>query len=169
MHQWRDLLDDYLISESGVIVNKKTKRVLKQQTNQKGYKFLMLRFNGKTITRQVHRFVYEAFVGEILPSNEINHIDGNKVNNHYTNLQQISHRDNIIHAVENGLIKSGFANNRSKPVVQLDLYGRYVAVHGSINLAAKNIGKHQSLISLCANGHRKSAYGYIFVHLENYK
>ena len=37
---------------------------------------------------------------------QINHIDGNKLNNHYTNLELISLQDNISHAVKNKLHNS---------------------------------------------------------------
>ena len=43
----------------------------------------------------VHRGVWEAFNGEIPEGMDIDHIDNNTANNALSNLQILSHRDNI--------------------------------------------------------------------------
>lgn len=47
-----------------------------------------------------------------------------------------------------------------KIIKQLDLNGNLIAIHSSINEAARAIGKENCHISACVNGKRKSAYGY---------
>lgn len=45
----------------------------------------------------VHRIVYQKYVGKLDPQLVINHIDGNKLNNHPSNLEQVSVADNNLH------------------------------------------------------------------------
>lgn len=51
----------------------------------------------------VHRIVAAAFIGDIPDSFEINHIDGNVQNNHVSNLEIVTHQQNIDHSVLSGL------------------------------------------------------------------
>lgn len=48
--------------------------------------------------RYTHRLVYEAFNGVIPEDLEINHKDGNKLNNCIDNLECISHKQNVVHS-----------------------------------------------------------------------
>ena len=163
--KFAELLENYLISENGVIKNKKTGRVIKLFTNPKGYKITMLSDRNVSKTFSVHRLVYTKFVGEIPKGYEINHIDGDKTNNHYTNLESLTHHDNILHAVKIGLIKSGFDSKLSKHIAQVKYNGEIV-FYGSTHEAARALGKNPANISLCANGRRKTAYGCVWIHVN---
>ena len=101
--------DGYKIYEDGTIksnVRNKDKDkyyVMKQQSNN-GYKTIMLRSNeGKAKIFRVHRLVAEAFVEN--PNNYpiINHIDGVKNNNHFSNLEWCTHSMNNKHAFDTKL------------------------------------------------------------------
>ena len=82
---------NYLISEYGDVKNKKTKKLLKPTINKKGYETIDLSYSKRLL---IHRLVYETFVGELNLDLVIDHIDGNKRNNHYSNLQQITSKEN---------------------------------------------------------------------------
>lgn len=60
--------------------------------------------NGKGTNKYLHKLVAEHFLGA-LPSDEINPIDGNKLNCHFDNLEICSHAENIKHAEHSDLIK----------------------------------------------------------------
>jgi len=60
--------------------------------------------------------VWITFKGKIPPGLELNHKDGKKLNNNLSNLECISHRENIHHARKNGLQKSKFTDIDFKTV-----------------------------------------------------
>lgn len=99
----------YEISDLGNIrkhyKNGKEKNML-HETNSKGYKRIMLHKEGKHYRRRVHRLVAEAFVQNPDKKSQINHIDGNKANNSYDNLEWCTQQENLDHAMKNGLIKT---------------------------------------------------------------
>ena len=103
-------LDDYEITEDGKIINKKTGRIRKPQHNQKGYQ--MVRLGGKGYL--ISRLVAEKYVPNPENKPQVNHIDGNKDNNHYTNLEWVTNFENRQHAVKNNLIASGEKCSYSK-------------------------------------------------------
>lgn len=87
--------NDYLVNEDGKIFSKKTNKEIAPATNQCGYVlYCLLDNDGKKQTVYAHRAVYEAFVGDIIEGYEVNHIDCNKKNNHYTNLNLLTHKEN---------------------------------------------------------------------------
>ena len=81
-------------------------RILKQQTDNKGYKRVRVTLDGVKRGYKVHRLVATAFVPNPNGLPQVNHIDGNKDNNDVANLEWVSCRDNIKHAYENGLFES---------------------------------------------------------------
>jgi hypothetical protein len=82
-------------------------------------------------TIPAHILVYKAFVNNII-FNEIDHIDGNKLNNHYTNLRDISHSENMNNAMNNG-------HRNMIPVEQIDIEGNIIKIFPSIAAAAKEM------------------------------
>lgn len=117
---------NYYINRLGVIVNSKTKLILKQ-SNRNGYSRLCIA--GKQYS--VHRLVYETFVGEI--KGVIDHIDGNKQNNSLDNLRDISQSENMTNAQQKG-------HKGQKKVHQYTLDDVFVKEFSSLTNAAKAYG-----------------------------
>jgi hypothetical protein len=88
--------------------------ILKTRINNWGYKEVRLTKGGKTKTTSVHRLVAKAFIANPETKPEVNHIDGNKLNNRVDNLEFCTHAENVKHAYKTGLIVK-----MSKPVVNL--------------------------------------------------
>lgn len=87
---------NYIITNTGLVINTKTKRIIKQQIINSGYCIVKIRKNKKQITCFAHRLVAAYFIGDVARKT-VNHIDGNKLNNHETNLEILSHADNLKH------------------------------------------------------------------------
>lgn len=72
-------------------------------------------------TKTVHRLVFEAFVSNPLGLPEVNHKDGNKDNNHYSNLEPATRMQNCRHAVESGLMKIRGEDNYFTKLTEKDV------------------------------------------------
>lgn len=82
----------------------KPSQIMKNGITSHGYPHITLCISGKKHTCLVHRLVMWAFVGPQEKGMEVNHIDGNKTNNHIANLEYLSRSDNTIHAFRTGLM-----------------------------------------------------------------
>lgn len=78
-------------------------RECKQTLNTWGYMTVNLCKNGKSNTKRVHRLVAVAFLGE--SDLQIDHIDGNKLNNRLDNLEYVTPKENTQRAWKSGLSK----------------------------------------------------------------
>ena len=96
---------NYLISDSGEIKNIITNKMLKGSISENGYRyFRLINQEGKKKMEYGHRLVAEVFLPN--PNNlpVVNHLDGNKLNNHVDNLEWATYSENAYHAHHNGLI-----------------------------------------------------------------
>lgn len=82
--------------------------------NSDKYYCVSLGKNGKSKTFTVHRLVAIAFLENPLNLAIVNHKDGIKTNNHYTNLEWCTAQQNTQHATENNLIPFGENHGMSK-------------------------------------------------------
>jgi hypothetical protein len=91
---------NYEVSNRGNVRNKRNGYILKPQLNRKdGYHRVSL--NGKRY--YVHRLVADAFFDGEHQEMDVNHIDGNRLNNDLTNLEWCTRKENIKHTYINGL------------------------------------------------------------------
>jgi hypothetical protein len=78
---------------------------IREVVDSLGYSRLSLSKDGNVKAHKIHRLVAEAF---LFGEGQINHIDGNKQNNHVSNLEFCTQRENNIHAQETGLKPSKY-------------------------------------------------------------
>jgi hypothetical protein len=81
--------------------------VLRPTRDKDGYEYCTLCTGGGQRSFLVHRLVVAAFIRQFAPGEETNHKDGNKTNNHASNLELVTHQQNMDHAVRMGLICRG--------------------------------------------------------------
>jgi hypothetical protein len=98
---------NYLIGKNGEVMNASSKKLIKPQNNGNGYLKVTLSIDKIQVQRYVHRLVAEIYCKNELHLKQVNHIDGNKSNNHFSNLEWCSNRENQIHAHKIGLKKNG--------------------------------------------------------------
>lgn len=89
-------------------------RLLKPSLQSKGYLTVVLQKNGIRNMVLVHRLVAEYFVSNPLNKPQVNHINGVKTDNNIENLEWVSHRENLDHAIKNNLTLKGEENRNSK-------------------------------------------------------
>lgn len=93
----------YEIQNNGIIIKLKTNTPIKQYIHKtKGYVFVSL---GKS-SLLLHRVIAQHFIPNPYNYPEVNHIDGNKLNNHYSNLEWCTPKQNTQHAIINNLRKT---------------------------------------------------------------
>lgn len=104
----------YEVSPEGFVKNLRTGRVLKTDVNRSGHHRVTMSVDGVVKRQYLHRLVAEKFVPN--PDNKpfVNHVDGDKSNNRFTNLEWVTCQENTEHAFNMGLRKSGQDSYQAK-------------------------------------------------------
>jgi hypothetical protein len=100
---YRDL---FMVNTDGQVFSKRTNKILKQGLTKTGYLVISSRIGGregKSICVKVHRMVAEAFIPNTEDLPFVNHINGVKTDNTVDNLEWITARGNVLHAIATGL------------------------------------------------------------------
>ena len=140
---WRKIDCDYDVSSQGRV--RHGVRILSGSVHSDHYIFVTL--HGKQYP--VHRLVAKAFIENVGNKPEVNHIDGNKMNNCAKNLEWVTSSENQIHAVQNNLqpkatstYKGKFSAEEREQIKQLYDLGVY-----SKRQLAKKYGVSHSCIN----------------------
>lgn len=144
--------DGYYITHDGVVLKTIATRV------GLNYEWAKIRRGGKQCSLFVHRMVAAAFVPNPNNKPQVNHKNGNKLDNRAENLEWVTPSENKRHAHTIGLIVP-----RHQPVGMYDNEGHLLRTFSSQKEAAEFLHlKNTGNISRCANGKQKTAHGYIW-------
>lgn len=193
---WKDIEGyegKYQVSNTGKVRSLNYRRtgktkMLKQDTNNLGYKLTVLYKNHKSKTYLVHRLVALAFISNPLNLPQVNHIDENKTNNAVWNLEWCTpkynsnygtrlercskglrgknkgkhHTDETKRKISEAM--KGQNHPNSKPILMFTLDGVFIRRFNCVADANEYLGKPRNIdnISICARGKNKTAYGYIW-------
>ena len=112
-------------------------------------------------TYRIHRLVALAFIPNPENKEQVNHIDGNKLNNRLDNLEWMTNQENQIHKFQIGL-----GNNFTRKITQYDLHMNKIKDFDSIAGACKELNIGKSNIRGVLMKHRKTAGGFIFKYCD---
>lgn len=127
---WKPIIIDgvktpYDVSSNGEVRNRKTKKLRALSLQNSGYLRVTLSIaTNTTRTFTVHKLVANAFVINNSPelNTVVNHIDGNKLNNNYKNLEWTTVLENVKHARLTGLTNDYGENSSNNKYSESDIH-----------------------------------------------
>lgn len=163
--EWRtviydgEVLEDYEVSNYGQVRSLKWGKIkiLKQHMDKSGYLVTGLKINKKHKVVKVHRLVAYAFIPNPQNKPTVNHIDENKHNNHVSNLEWATHKEQIHHGTR--------TEKYSKKVICIETGQKF----DSLKQASEQTELPQQNICRCCKGQCKSAGGFHWMYLEDYE
>jgi len=174
----------YQISNHGRLKSFKSDkkgRILSNVNKKGGYLSVVLK-NGscKKYTR-IHRLVAEHFIKNPLNKKEVNHKDLNKQNNHYKNLEWVTPKENMKHAIKNNSnITKGIINYnkyiKPRKIIQLNKNLEFINVFNNAkeanektSVCARNILQVANKTEYKQGKTRKQAGGFVWVFEADYE
>jgi hypothetical protein len=150
---WKAIDAEYSVSSLGRL---KTPKGIKDEFNSdNGYAIVYV---GDHALKRVHRLVAEAFHPNPEGKADVNHINGNKLDNRATNLEWTTHQENMAHATATDLKKK-------MPVAQVDAQGNEIARFASTGDAAKKLGLTKTCVFNVCSGRSKQTGGLYFKYV----
>lgn len=156
--EWKKIngFEKYSVSDTGLVRNDDTGKMLKPDVIRGGYLRLTLCKDGKRTRKMVHRIVAEMYIPNPLRKREVNHINGDKADNRKENLEWVTRSENELHAthVLNTAARSLYA--KSKPILCVETG----VVYESYMEAERQVGAYHGNICRCLRGERETVNGY---------
>ena len=169
MEQWKKIIVEnqptcYSVSDMGRIRNDKKMTYLEGYVANNGYRMVHLRYRIDKMC-SVHRLVMKAFcpIPE-MDDLQINHKDGNKLNNHLENLEWSTALENMRHS-----FKTGLQQKKLRPCYVYDLDGNYLSFFESVSDASKELNIDATNILRCLDGLQTHARQYQFREYKKLK
>jgi HNH endonuclease len=156
----------YVISRDGrVYVNtSKGPRQMIISQGQRAYPVVGLTVDGKCNKLQVHRLVAITYIPNPDNKPQVNHKDGIKTNYHVDNLEWATGSQNVIHAIEEGLLPRSY---KGITVQQISIdTGEVVATYDSLLAATRAVGLHDGGLQASKNQPTRSAAGFRWRTIE---
>lgn len=151
---------DYWITDDGNVISMKSDKTICKWVDGCGYYQVKLHKNGKKYYRRVHRLVAEAFIPNKFNLPQVNHIDGNKLNNSTSNLEWCDNKENTQHGYDNKLYHS---KRRS---IKINVYnknnGEYICTYKSIRETADKLHINRKTLSRILFEDKENNYDYKF-------
>lgn len=142
----------YEVSEDGM-VRSRYGRILSSPLDGSGYRYVSLKIGRGTHRKRVHVLVAAAFWVREEGLDTVDHIDGDKSNNHYSNLQWVTRAINTQRAAATGLINNSGSRNGQAKLTEADIIPIRTSA-ATIKELARRYGVREATISNIRNGKR---------------
>ena len=158
----------YEINEDGILRNVKSKKIVQGYCEKNGYIRVRIENKclGKVIRTTIHRLVAEAFIPNPNNKPEINHIDSIRHHNNVSNIDWVTHSENMKHSFYKGINTEGITKyresarkqvtNGKETFISISSAAEWLASSGK----AKNKTSAIAGISAVINNRRKTFGGY---------
>lgn len=155
----------YTIDINGIVFDTKRNKIVCQWVDTVGYYQCNIRdSNGKKHYKRVHRLVANAFVPN--PNNfpQVNHKDGNKLNNNIDNLEWCTNSENTQHGYDKGLYKF---KTRSHAINVYTKQGKFIRAYKSIRSMCDDLHINRKTVTMILKGEKvTNNYNYLFEYVE---
>lgn len=163
---WKTIqgFSNYEVSTEGQVRNKLTQYILKGRPSKSGYLQVSLKEDEtqKFKNQYIHRLVAQQFLANEENKREVNHKDGNKLNNNLNNLEWVTSSENQKHRHQIGITTTS-----NRKIGMFDKDGNLIQKFNSIVEAFTILGKPSRVnIDNALQGKQKTAYGYIWKYLN---
>lgn len=139
------------------------KRITWGSKDDNQYRKVGISFRGNTHHVYVHRIVARTFLGPPPDcSHEVNHKDGDRMNNCAANLEYVTRSQNVLHSYRAISSRQRCVSPRSKPVWARSIIAGSLTWYASISEASRRLGVNPGSISACCRGGVQSACGFHF-------
>ena len=172
--------EEYQIDTNGVVYGKKG-APLKYFYNQRGYRIVTFSYSGKKDKGiAIHLLVAKQFIPKTNSQDilQVNHKDGNKNNNCVSNLEWMTPKENVNHAIVVLGKNIGALNHNAKPIRGLDTKtsvlkhqfealsdgARYFSQQEHISFKTAKLSLWRAL-----NGYRKTYKKCVWEYVDNHK
>lgn len=158
---------NYEIYPDGKIWSYISKKFLKPQTNKGGYQQVNLYDNeGKMKTYRLNRVVYEAVSGEPIPIGmQVNHINEDKTDNRFENLNLMTCKENINFGSRNARAGKSLTNNQKLSKQVGAFKDEKLVMTFPSTMEASRKGFHKGNVSACCIGERKTHKGFTWRYI----
>lgn len=147
-----ELKFNYYVTDDGRVWSERTQKYLSPQYDKNGYvKVQMRSIDNKSHRYSVHRLVLENFKPvQDMEKLQVNHKDGNKLNNNLNNLEWTTCKENIAHAIQNNLRSTINGASKLTPEQVIEIFRR--AWNGETNIKlGKEFNVHPDQIGRIKN------------------
>lgn len=127
----------------------------KPTLGKRGYYFVTLSKKGVSKKHNIHRLVAINFIPNPKNKSQVNHIDGDKLNNNICNLEWVTNKENSNHALYSGLLDNkGSKNGMSKLSEEDVIFIKSLKNNKKHREIAKQFNVSQSTVTMILNGKR---------------